>query len=153
MSFLENIFFLSNFYITRISFNGEIYSSVEHAFQAEKTENRSFKNRIKLANTPAEAKKIGRQSPLRHGWKKMRVVIMKDLLFEKFKYKELLIKLHDCSTGIITEGNTWHDNFWGICKCSNCNGGKNVLGKLLMHVRKKTSFEYISLFISEKEGF
>ena len=38
----------------------------------------------------------------------------------------------------LIEGNTWHDNYWGVCSCSKCNGrGKNRLGKLLMKVREE----------------
>jgi predicted NAD-dependent protein-ADP-ribosyltransferase YbiA (DUF1768 family) len=36
----------------------------------------------------------------------------------------------------LTEGNWWHDNFYGSCSCVKCGGkGQNNLGKILMDVR------------------
>ena len=41
----------------------------------------------------------------------------------------------------LTEGNNWHDNYWGVCKCnsSKCldKVGRNKLGKILMQIREE----------------
>jgi predicted NAD-dependent protein-ADP-ribosyltransferase YbiA (DUF1768 family) len=39
----------------------------------------------------------------------------------------------------LEEGNWWHDNTWGNCKCERCCGveGYNMLGNILMKVRKE----------------
>ena len=33
----------------------------------------------------------------------------------------------------LVEGNSWGDTFWGVCR----GKGKNMLGKILMRVRKR----------------
>ena len=39
----------------------------------------------------------------------------------------------------LLEGNYWHDNYWGDCKCKTCEKteGQNKLGRILMIVRKE----------------
>ena len=40
---------------------------------------------------------------------------------------------------LLIEGNYWHDNYWGQCKCNRCTRykGRNTLGKILMQVREE----------------
>jgi predicted NAD-dependent protein-ADP-ribosyltransferase YbiA (DUF1768 family) len=39
----------------------------------------------------------------------------------------------------LIEGNTWHDNFWGVCSCPKCTfppiPQTNWLGKILVEER------------------
>lgn len=60
--------FLSNFFISKIEYEGISYRSVEHAFQAIKCS--SFKDKIKVYNTvsPSEARNYGRRVHLRESW-------------------------------------------------------------------------------------
>lgn len=38
----------------------------------------------------------------------------------------------------LVEGNTWHDQFWGDCRCDRCPGqGDNMLGVVLMGLRNE----------------
>lgn len=72
-------------------------------------------------------------------WDSIKHIVMYNLLSQKFSkepFKSLLLSTGDEE---ICEGNYWHDNFWGNCSCSKCSciEGKNVLGKLLMQVRKE----------------
>jgi hypothetical protein len=69
---------------------------------------------------------------------------MYDLVFEKFsQWKNLKEMLLKTGNSHIEEGNYWHDNFWGNCRCGNRDGrrpdcllqGKNHLGIILMDVR------------------
>jgi len=56
--------------------------------------------------------------------------------FEQNKdIKDLLISTKGYE---LIEGNNWHDNIWGDCDCPKCENitGKNLLGKVLMLVRR-----------------
>ena len=37
----------------------------------------------------------------------------------------------------VSQVNSWHDNYWGICNCDKCSNGQNNLGLLLMKLRKE----------------
>lgn len=131
-SFKGSYRFLSNFYPIQVALDGVLYKSVEHAYQAAK--NKDFKYRLKLyyAVTPGEAKRIGSRAKLRPDWEQIKILVMKDLVFQKFKNEELKIKLLQTGNEELIEGNTWGDKFWGIC-----NGvGENNLGKILMEIRQ-----------------
>jgi len=126
-------FFLSNFYITKVKYRGQIYMSVEHAFQAAKTLNKRERIQIGAAATPGKAKALGRKVKLRKDWELIKDDIMLTLLRSKFddaELKQLLLKTGDCK---LVEGNHWGDIYWGICG----GKGKNRLGVLLMQVRKE----------------
>ena len=126
-SFRGEYAFLSNFYLV-----GGI--TAEHLFQADKTFDRTWADKIRAAATPAEAKKLGRRCPMRNDWNSVRVDIMRDVLkwkFDPVEHPALWAKLKATGDTILIEGNTWNDTFWGIC-----NGiGQNWLGKLLMEIR------------------
>lgn len=125
--------FLSNFYPCIINYEGIIYPSVEHAFQALKTEDinkRKLISEFKYAN---EAKKFGRHIELRSDWEDIKLDIMEELIRLKFYFnenlKQMLIATNDA---ILIEGNWWNDTFWGMCN----NKGENHLGEILMKIRK-----------------
>ncbi len=122
--------FLSNFYPLP---NG---LTLEHYYQAAKTLDPSARAAILCASTPGRAKRLGQHTPLRPHWNEMRVNAMRALLRRKFA--DLTLAAHLLATGErpLVEGNTWHDNFWGICYCSRCDArGENWLGRLLMEIR------------------
>lgn len=126
----------SNFYQNPVEYEGKLYSSVEAAFQAAKTNDPQEKELIRRAGSPGEAKKLGRKVKLRSDWEYVKYQIMNQLVFTKFAVPYLMDQL--CATGNepIVEENTWHDNYWGSCTCSKCgNRGKNMLGKILMQTR------------------
>ena len=129
--------FLSNFYPCKIVFNGLTFTSVEAAFQSAKClEPEQQKEFQDLA--PREAKQKGRAAALRPDWEERKVAVMRRLLGIKFRDDpELLGKLLSTGGRLLTETNTWHDNFWGDCTCAHCANirGENMLGKLLMELR------------------
>lgn len=115
---------LSNFWW----FNG---TTVEHLFQASKTDDPDWAMRIRSARSPGLAKRLGRQCPMRPTWEQERIPVMRSLLVVKFRETELNDILLETGDAKLIEGNTWGDTFWGVC-----NGvGENHLGKLLMWVR------------------
>jgi N-glycosidase YbiA len=124
--------FLSNFWPALVEFDGDIYPSVEHAYQAAKTLDLKDRKWIRESETPGIAKKRGRHVTIRSDWDSVKLSIMETLLREKFmlnaSLKEKLLATGDAH---LIEGNKWKDTFWGIC-----NGvGQNHLGKLLMKIR------------------
>lgn len=129
---------LSNFAPVVVEFEGRLYPSVEHAFQAAKTLDPSLREQIAQASTPGRAKQLGRRASLRPGWDQMRIDVMRELLEKKFAtptYKALLEATGDED---LVEGNDWHDRFWGAVWLTSENDwdGENHLGRLLMTIRR-----------------
>lgn len=116
--------FLSNFY----EHGGW---TVEHHYQAAKTDDADWAAKILKAPNPTVAKKLGRLAPVRRGWDDHKVHVMRTLLRLKFSSPELALSLLDTGNAQLVEGNWWGDTFWG-----QCNGvGENWLGRLLMDQR------------------
>lgn len=131
--------FLSNFYLSEMLINGKLWATVEHAFQAAKTEHLAEQQRIRAEPDAWRAKRRGGVVRLRPGWDRMKYGVMLEIVREKFKQNlDLRKKLLATGDAILVEGNYWHDNIWGICWCG-CSRGKNVgtnwLGLILMQVR------------------
>jgi ribA/ribD-fused uncharacterized protein len=138
--------FLSNFYRCPIDFEGKIYATSEHAYQAAKTSNDDEREKIRSDESPATAKKLGRRVTLRSDWEQVKDSIMMDILRIKFKGgSDLAKKLLATGDKILVEGNMWHDNHFGVCSCDKCGGkGKNVLGESLMKVREELKLFKVS---------
>ncbi|KAK3908583.1 Retrovirus-related Pol polyprotein from transposon 412 [Frankliniella fusca] len=136
-SFIGDFDFLSNFYPVEISFEGNVWPSVEHAFQAAKTDNIKDKERIRNARSPKLAKQLGRFVNLKDNWDSLRNQVMLDLLLIKFSRNDLASKLYDTGERELIEGNYWCDMYWGQCFCSLHRNeiGLNRLGKLLAQIR------------------
>lgn len=129
--------FLSNFWMHTIEYEGIEYPSNEHAYSAAKTLNVSDRLLIAQAATPGAAKRLGRSVELREGWDTgERYSVMMKLLQLKFTDPQLAAGLKSTAGARLIEGNTWHDNVWGVCSCDTCPGvGHNFLGWLLMQLR------------------
>jgi ribA/ribD-fused uncharacterized protein len=131
--------FLSNFFCSMFSWKGEDWRTVEHAFQGAKTSDPVDKTRIRIADSPGYAKKLGRKVDLRSDWEDVKIEIMAELVCAKFdQHPELMKRLRATGDAELVKGNYWHDNFWGDCTCKKCKSieGENVLGQILMIVRK-----------------
>jgi ribA/ribD-fused uncharacterized protein len=143
-------FFLSNFFELPFWYKGRRWKTVEHAFQAAKCLNWADEEKIHKADTPGEAKRIGRKVTLIPGWDYKRVDVMRDCLRMKFlQNDDLMQKLLSTGDEQLVEGNTWHDNYWGECSCEKCSGkiGTNMLGQLLMELRdnyRKGNFIWVA---------
>lgn len=131
-------FFLSNFFPAVTPHRGRLFPTSEHAFVAAKTNDPAAVEAICAAQDPAEAKQIGQSVPLVNGWETERFAVMEEILAAKFGHNdELAQRLVDTGGALLVEGNTWHDQVWGSCRCAEHyrTPGANALGILLMRVR------------------
>lgn len=135
--------FLSNFYPSVVSYEGFIFPTVEHAYQAAKNPTNANLRRFAIEiETPGNAKRIGRSNLIRGDWHADKINVMGSLLRQKFKHPELCDKLLSTGDRLLMEGNWWGDRFWGVSPVFSDSGhaavhGQNQLGKLLMLIREE----------------
>jgi ribA/ribD-fused uncharacterized protein len=157
-SFTGDYEFLSNFYPSLIEVRVPgaravekwYAATVEHGFQAAKTEDSDQMVWVLSAPKAGEAKRRGRQVTLRSDWEDQKVLVMLELLRKKFSPDNsvepggpLTEKLLATGYEELVEGNTWGDTYWGVDV--NRGRGNNVLGECLMLVRQELR---VSRFIS-----
>lgn len=132
-SFTGKYYFLSNFYMAPVSYNGWYYTNNEAAFQAQKTKNRRLKFQLFFFQaSPSEAKAAGRKVELRSDWEEVKDKVMYEIVLTKFTQNpDLKEKLLATGDEHLEEGNTWGDTIWGTVD----GVGENRLGKILMRVR------------------
>lgn len=130
-SFRGEYRFLSNFYACPIVYEGDLYPSLEHAFQAAKTVDSDERKVVRTQTTAGNAKRAGRRVAKRAEWDSIRVSVMRELLYQKFNDPQLRQRLLNTGDVELVEGNDWGDVFWGVCR----GRGENWLGRLLMEVR------------------
>ncbi len=138
-SFKGRYRFLSNFYPCICRWDGLLYPSVEHAYQAAKFPNDQRLPFISPDMRPGEAKRLGRGKG-GPNWKDTSLDKMLILLRQKFREPKLAAMLLETGTQNLVEGNNWHDTFYGRCNGDCRRGphaptGENHLGKLLERVR------------------
>lgn len=138
-SFSGGYEFLSNFADCPIFYNGLQYRNTEAAFQAQKTLDPWERADIADTKTPGQAKRMGRRVAMRADWEQVKVREMLQILRIKFtKGSEFADRLDQTGDANLVEGTTWHDQFWGVCKCEKHGGeGVNMLGQILMHIRSE----------------
>lgn len=125
--------FLSNFWYVDVELDGVVYPTLEHAYQAAKTDDPKKRDIILHKPTPGSAKREARWFTRTPGWEQIKVDVMLSLLRKKFSNPKMKERLLATGDKILQEGNDWGDNFWGIEK--RTGKGKNMLGKLIMTVR------------------
>jgi|SRR5665213_750705 len=131
--------FLSNYYPAPVPLDGDLYPSVEHAYQAAKTEDAGWREQIREAPDPDEAKRLGRASPHRADWDQVKLPLMRELVGAKFRDSVLRERFMATGDAILVEGNDWGDTFWG-----SCNGqGANHMGVILMDLRARLRGEAV----------
>lgn len=145
MKVIENFkgeyFFLSNFANAPVTYKGITYKNNEAAFQAQKV--LSLSEQQKFASLPPNlAKREGRRVKLRPDWERVKKQFMYEIVKAKFEQNPGLRKmLLNTVDAYLVEGNTWHDNIWGVCTCqkciNKCHIDSNNLGIILMRVREE----------------
>ena len=141
----EEYRFLSNFFdvYDRFWFAGRCWDTSEHAYQAMKTQDEEWIDKVLNETTPGRAKRLTYTPdfPLRSDWDKIKREVMYKVVLAKFAQNpELMAKLKCTGNAVLIERNTHHDNIWGDCTCGGlkCEGieGTNWLGIILMNVRR-----------------
>lgn len=130
--------YLSNFFYATCVYEGVVYPTSEHAYQAAKFPADSpHREKIRVLPTPGETKKHAKA--FKHLWSPdfhaRKLDIMLAVLRSKFLLNtDLRTKLLSTVNPPVEliEGNTWGDCYWGVCG----GHGENHLGKLLMRVRE-----------------
>ena len=126
-------FELSNFYPSPITLDGKEWATTEHYYQAQKTVDPVWQEKVRTAATPGESKELGRASPDYDDdyWLAQRDEVMRRALHAKFtQHDELRALLLATGEKLLVEDSP-DDRYWGTV-----NGdGVNRLGKLLMALR------------------
>ena len=130
--------FLSNFYKHEFEYGGVKWKSAEAPFQASKTRDVEQQKAIRDAETPQEAKRLGRICALRDDWEEVKDAVMLDIIRAKFHDGGWLsVKLMGTGEAMLLEGNNWGDRYWGVCD----GEGLNKLGEILMYVRAERQMQ------------
>jgi len=145
--FKKEYSWLSNFHPITIPWAGRNYPSVENYYQAmklscsmESTKDLGMIWHELTYCKPGQAKRLSRTINIDLSmWNAQREETMLNGLKVKFATAtQLQHQLIATGDKELVEGNYWHDNFWGDCKCNKCvTPGLNVLGQLLMRIRTK----------------
>lgn len=124
--------FLSNSWPVDVEYEGVVYPTVEHAFQAAKTADATQRRRIAAMLTPEQAQEAGKLLAAREDWDKINFEIMEQLVRQKFtRYRDLAELLLDTGDASLEYNNNANDTEWGLFD----GVGKNRLGIILMKVR------------------
>lgn len=132
--------FMSNFYPSPILFYGDVWPTVEHAFQAFKSTDPVMREVIRMHEFPRDAKRLGRALVLRSDWETVKYSLMVELVTLKFKDEPLRSKLLETKIRAIYEDSPY-DLIWGTGVKGSDGPGQNLLGKILMEVRSSISHQ------------
>ena len=131
--------FLSNFYMAPIIIDNKKYATVEHYFQAMKHKGTELEEKIRLASSPGNAKKLAWQKEPPSNWEEIKDDVMLKALRAKFtQNSNLKQKLLDTGTAQLHEDSPT-DKYWGF-------KGLDKLGKLLMIVREEITKDNVLWF-------
>ena len=127
---------LSSFSRHGFDLDGYFWPSVEHYFQGMKFENSSDREKVRLAEHPAKARRLGRSRfrKLRKDWSNVRRIMMTRAVYTKCRtHPDVAERLLATGDAELFE-NSQYDYFWG---CGRDRRGHNTYGKVLMDVRSK----------------
>jgi ribA/ribD-fused uncharacterized protein len=132
--------FLSNFYESVLEYEGIKYPTVEHAFQAAKTQDPEARQQIANMQKPSEAKAAGNRNGIIRDfdpveWELRNNGVMEELLRIKFQNPDLKNLLAQTGNAKLIEGNTWGDTYWGVDVVTG--EGANKLGVILEGIRNE----------------
>lgn len=134
--------FLSNFHEAPVEYAGVTFPTSEHAFAWSKCPGEpEWRSAIQHADSPGEAKALGRACPLRPDWEEVKFRVMQRIVWAKFtQHPDLGRLLLDTGTAYLQEGTFWDDRVWGVDLTAEPDNpfdrpGDNWLGHILMHTR------------------
>jgi hypothetical protein len=112
-----------------------VWPTAEHYYQAMKFTDTAYQEKIRLAATPGQARKLGRTrlKRIRRDWRKVKVAYMTRAIYTRCKtYPEQGRLLSQSEVKLVE--NSQYDYFWG---CGRDRRGNNHYGQVLMNVRNK----------------
>lgn len=130
--FADDWAFLSNLYPSPVEWRDMLFPSVENAFQAAKTDDRTAWQTLTTLS-PADSASFGRMVALRPQWDDEKLAVMAGLLALKYEIPALRRRLVATGSRPLLNVNWWGDRFWGQVG----HDGANHLGRLLMDLRQR----------------
>jgi ribA/ribD-fused uncharacterized protein len=112
-----------------------VWPTAEHYYQAMKFTDPAYQEKIRLAATPAQARKLGRTrlKRIRSDWAKVKIAYMTRAIYTRCKtYPEQASLLSQSEVKLVE--NSQYDYFWG---CGRDRRGNNHYGQVLMNIRDK----------------
>lgn len=128
-------FALNNFSAHAIEYEGKLYPTSEHAYQAAKLSDESAREEVRAARSPLETKRLANEVYAHFRIERdeaAKLALMEDILRAKLaQHTEVQDILKQTGTEEIVEDSPI-DYFWGEGKDGT---GRNELGKLWMKIR------------------
>jgi ribA/ribD-fused uncharacterized protein len=142
--------FFSHFYPSPIALDGEEWPTVEHYYQAQKSPSRAYREAIRAATTPGQAKRLAaqptaprRQSRMswfrengqtpRADWHEVKLDLMRKADLAKFtQHEDLRAALLATGDAELIEDSS-SDPYWGTGPDGK---GSNWAGRVLMEIRQ-----------------
>jgi hypothetical protein len=133
----------SNFSPHPITLDGKEWPTTEHYFQAMKFAGTPHEEEIRLAKSPSEAAKMGRDRsrPLRSDWEHVKDDIMRKAVLAKFTQHPGLAQVLKWTKGLTLVEHAVSDRYWGD---GGDGTGANMLGIILMETRADEWFKRAS---------
>lgn len=135
--FYERKFYMfSNFSSFMVEYNGVVWMTSEHAYQAAKFTDPTLCEQIRLARSADDAFKFARahNDAIRADWQQIKVRVMEEVVRAKLEqHPYIQKKLLETGNKEIIE-NSPVDSFWGWGPERN---GENHLGKIWMKLREE----------------
>ena len=125
----------SNFSSFQVEWDGDVWMTSEHAYQASKFEDKSIREKIKNARSAHDAMKLAKvvyQDQKRSDWYDIKLSVMEDIVRAKLsQHYYVQKKLLQTGDREIIESSP-KDGFWGWGPNKD---GENHLGKIWMKLR------------------
>jgi ribA/ribD-fused uncharacterized protein len=135
--FYEGEYYMfSNFAAFAVSYNGRIWMTSEHAYQAAKFDDENVINSIHTALSAHDSKKVAHtyKNQIRANWDETKVAVMEDIVRAKIaQHPYIREKLLSTGSREILE-DSHKDSFWGRGADFK---GRNELGKVWMKIREE----------------
>jgi hypothetical protein len=131
--FVEDYRWLSNFFLSRVEWEGRVYSSAEAAYQSGKYP--AAERDVFTTLEPGPSKKLADIKPYDKAvWTGRKERTMREVVWAKFSQNpELAKKLLATGDRYLEETNWWGDQIWGVYH----GEGQNLLGNILMETRAR----------------
>lgn len=120
--------------------DGFTWSTVEHYFQALKSQDQQQQGKIAEAKTAKQARRLGRsrRRKLREDWSKVKLTVMTRAVYTQARTHDVISEAILATGDADLVNNSQYDYFWG---CGRDRRGDNHYGKVLMQVREKLRSE------------